>query len=108
MRNRKDHKEEKSPARSSRYQPVSSFARGAHGLVARVTCRRKKPLLFSFAIFASLRSLRPHFPDHYSCLSASIGFIRAACIAGYKPNPIPIIPDTTNDPITDQDVMLVG
>ena len=44
----------------------------------------------------------------YSCLSASIGFIHAAFMAGYRPNPTPIRPLITNDPITLQAAITVG
>ena len=38
----------------------------------------------------------------HSCLSASIGFIRAAITAGYRPNPIPIMPLTAKLMMTDR------
>ncbi len=50
---------------------------------------------------------RPCYLIH-SCLNASIGFIRAAMMAGYRPKTMPIRALMKNDPTTLQVAMLVG
>ena len=74
------------------------------------------PLLLIRVPFASSRlcgyprppSLTSAFIRGHSCRSASIGFIRAAIIAGYSPNPIPISPLTMKLPTTDHVAICVG